>query len=145
MVVVNEIRKGFYLDSVALMRISRGLVAMDGVDEAGLMIGTPANKEILREAGVLDATGESAAPGDLVIAVRARDDATATAAMAEAARQLDAPRRTSGEASVWRPRTLRAAQAQMPDASLAMISVPGDFAAAEALKAIRRGLDVMIF
>ena len=33
----------------------------------------------------------------------------------------------------------------MPDANLALISVPGDFAAAEARKALRRGLNVMIF
>lgn len=145
MVIANEIRKGFYLDSVALMRISRAIAAMDGVEEAGLMIGTPANKEIMREAGVLDATGETAAPGDLVIAVRAKDKAAVDAALAEASRQLDAPRQSSGAGSVWRPRTLRAAQQQMPDASVALISVPGDFAAAEALKAIRRGLDVMIF
>jgi FdrA protein len=145
MKVLNRVRKGFYLDSVALMRISRGVAALPGVDEAGLMIGSPANKEILRAAGVLDETGAAAGPGDLVIAVRAKDAATAEAAIVEAGRQLDAPRRTAGEASAWRPRTLRAAQAQMPDASIALISVPGDFAAAEALKAIRRGLDVMIF
>jgi FdrA protein len=145
MVVVNRVRKGFYLDSVALMRISRGIAAMPGIEEAGLMIGTPANKQILSEAGVLDATGEAAAPGDLVIAVRASDEAAAQAALAEATALLDAPRRTGGAASVWRPRTLRAAQQQMPDASIAIVSVPGDFAAAEGLKAIRRGLDVMIF
>ena len=145
MVIVNQIRKGFYLDSVALMRISRNVAALPGIEEAGLMIGTPANKQILREARVLDATGEDAAPGDLVIAIRAKDAASAMAALAEAASQLDAPRRASGPGAAWRPRTLRAAQTQMPDASLALISVPGDFAAAEALKAIRRGLDVMIF
>ncbi len=145
MVVVNRVRKGFYLDSVALMRISRGIAAMPGVEEAGLMIGTPANRQILSEAGVLDETGAAAAPGDLVIAIRARDEAAATAALAEAEALLDAPRRSAGEASAWRPRTLRAAQLQMSDASIALISVPGDFAAAEALKAIRRGLDVMIF
>lgn len=145
MVIANEIRKGFYLDSVALMRISRAIAAMEGVEEAGLMIGTPANKEILREAGVLDAVGEAAAPGDLVIAVRARDKVSIDAALAEAASQLDAPRRSSGASAAWQPRTLRAAQAQMPDASVAVISVPGDFAAAEALKAIRAGLDVMMF
>ena len=33
----------------------------------------------------------------------------------------------------------------MPDANLALVSVPGDFAAAEARKALRRGLNVMIF
>ncbi len=144
-VIVNRVRKGLYLDSVALMRISRAVAALPGVEEAGLMIGTPANKEILREAGVLDASGTAAAPGDLVIAVRAKDEPAAQAALDEAARLLDAPRQASGSEAIWRPRTLRAAQQQMGDASIALISVPGDFAAAEALKAIRRGLDVMIF
>ena len=142
--IVNRVRKGFYLDSVALMRISRGVAAMPDVEEAGLMIGTPANKEILAEAKVLDAVGEAAAPGDLIIAVRAKSQAAANAAVTEADAQLDAPRRHAGD-TVWNPRTLRAAQAQAPDLSIALISVPGDFAAAEALKAIRRGLDVMIF
>lgn len=144
-VVVNQVRKGFYLDSVALMRISRTVAAMDGVEEAGLMIGTPANKEIMREAGVLGPDGEAAAPGDLVMAIRAKDRTTADAALKQAQTLLDAPRRSAGGASVWRPRTVRAALAQVPDASVAMISVPGDFAAAEALKAIRSGLDVMMF
>jgi FdrA protein len=142
--VVNHVRKGFYLDSVALMRISRALTALDSVEEAGLMIGTPANKEILREARVLVEAGEAAGPGDLVVAVRARDKAAAEAAIADALSQLDAPRAAQG-GSTWRPRSLRAAQGQMPDASLVLISVPGDFAIAEARKAINRGLDVMIF
>lgn len=145
MAIANHIRKGFYLDSVALMRIQRTLTALPGVEEAGLMIGTPANKEIMREARVLADAGEAAGPGDLVIAVRAKDAAAAEAALAEAARHLDAPRTASGAGVAWRPRTLRAAQQQMADASLVLVSVPGDFATAEAMKAINRGLDVMIF
>lgn len=144
-VVLNEIRRGFYLDSVALMRISRAVAALPGVEEAGLMIATPANKEILRAAGVLGAEGEQAGPGDLVIALRARDAAAAEAAMAEARRLLDQPRRVAAGAAAWRPRTLRGAVQQMPDANLALISVPGEFAAAEARKALRRGLNAMIF
>ncbi len=35
------------------MRISRQIAALPGVEEAGLIIGTPANKDILREAGIL--------------------------------------------------------------------------------------------
>ena len=64
-VIRNEVRNGFYLDSVALMRISRAIAALPGVEEAGLMIGTPANKEILREAGLLGEVGEQAGSGDL--------------------------------------------------------------------------------
>ena len=144
MVVVNEIRAGFYLDSVALMRISRSLRDIAGVEEAGLMIGTPANKEIMREARVLGPEGEKAGPGDLVIAIRAADKAAADQAVAEARRLLDQPR-SSGAGTVWQPRTLRAALQQMPEASIALVSVPGDFAAAEARKALRRGLNVMLF
>ena len=109
------------------------------------MIGTPANKEILREAGVLDEAGDQAGPGDLVIAVRARDADAAAAAMAEARRLLDQPRRSEGGGTAWQPRTLRTAVQQMPDANFALISVPGDFAVAEARKALRRGLNAMIF
>ena len=33
-VIVNDVRKGLYLDSVALMRMSRAISNMDGVIEA---------------------------------------------------------------------------------------------------------------
>jgi FdrA protein len=141
----TEIRKGFYLDSVALMRAARSIAELPGIEDAGMMIGTPANKEILREAGLLDEAGTQAGPGDLVIALRARSSAAAAAAMTEARRLLDQPRRSEDSDTSWQPRTLRAAMHQMPDANLALISVPGDFAAAEARKALRRGLNVMIF
>jgi succinyl-CoA synthetase alpha subunit len=42
-------------------------------------------------------------------------------------------------------RTMRAAVHEMPDANLALISVPGHFAAGEARKALGLGLNVMIF
>jgi len=145
LIIRNEIRKGLYLDSVALMRAARAIAALPGVEEAGMMMGTPANKEILREAGVLDEAGAQAGPGDLVIAVRVRDADAAAAAMTEARRLLDQPRRSEAGDASWQPRTLRGAVEQMPDANLALISVPGDFAVAEARKGLRRGLNVMIF
>ena len=144
MPIVNEVRRGFYLDSVALMRIARTIRAKDGVEEAGLMIGTPANKEILREANVLAASGEAAGAGDLVVAIRAVSQVAADAALGEARSLLDQPRR-SAAGTVWQPRSIRAAIEQTPGANLALISVPGDFAVAEARKALRRGLNVMIF
>ena len=143
--VLNEVRKGFYLDSVALMRLSRGIAALDDVEEAALMMGTPANREILEAAGLLAESGAAAGGGDLMIGIRATTEAAARSALAEAIAQLDAPVARGGDEAQWRPRTLRSALAAMPDANLALISVPGDFAAAEARKAIRRGLNAMIF
>lgn len=142
--ILNLVRKGTYLDSVALMRMSRTVAAMDGVEECGMMMGTPANKRIMADAGVLAAEGEQAAGGDLVIALRAKDAAAASTALAEAQALLDKPR-ANGSAASWRPRTIRSAVTLEPSANLALISVPGAFAAAEARKAIGRGLNVLMF
>jgi len=61
-VILNEVRRSTYLDSIVLMRISRQVVVLPGVEEAGLVIGTPANKEILREARILGPDGDKAEP-----------------------------------------------------------------------------------
>lgn len=144
-VVRNEVRRGVYLDSVALMRIAQSVRSLAGVEECGLMMATPANKRILAEAGVLAAEGESAGPSDIVLAVRARDALLADAALAEARHLLDKPRVSSTGDDSWRPRTLRVALQVAPAANLALISVPGAFAAAEARKALNAGLNVMMF
>ena len=47
-VLLNEVRQGIYLDSVALMRLSAEISALSGIDEAVLMIGTPSNLQIMR-------------------------------------------------------------------------------------------------
>ena len=117
MVIRNEVRKGFYLNSISLMRSARALTALPGIEEAGLMIGTPSNKEILRAAGVLCDLGEQAGPGDLIIALRANSAEASEAAMVEARRQLDRPRSTISGGASWRPHTLRGAIQQMPDAN----------------------------
>lgn len=149
-VVLNEIRRGVYLDSVALMRLTREVAALQGVEDAGLMIGSPANRAILKDAGLLAAEGEAAGAGDLVLAVRATGEAAARAALSHAKTLLD-QRRNAGVGSggggraAWQPRTLQSAMQASPESNLALISVPGDFAAAEARKALNRGLNVMIF
>ena len=50
-----------------------------------------------------------------------------------------------GGSAVWHPKTVRAALSTLPDANVALISVPGAYAAAEARKVIRCGLHAMIF
>ena len=144
-VIANEVRRATYFDSIVLMRISRQIAGMAGVEEAGLMLGTPANKDILREAGVLGPDGEAAEPGDLILALRATDAAAGAAAMAEAKRLLDAPREQAASSGLIAVRTIRSAVRELPDANLALISVPGHFAVAEARKALALGLHVMIF
>jgi FdrA protein len=144
--VVNELRKGFYLDSVALMRLSREIAALPGVQAAALMMGSAANREILAAARLLAGPGRAAKGNDLIVAIRAETAARADEVLAEASRRLEAPRGgLGGNGARVRPHGLRAALANLPEANLALISVPGEFAAAEARKALERGLHVMIF
>lgn len=143
-VTINEVRRGFYLDSVALMRVARTIGDLDGVEESALMMGTDANRQIMEDAGVLSSEGASAAGNDLVIAVSAGNQAAAAAAIAKAIQLLDQPKTQAADVS-WRPKTLRQAVRSASDANLVLISVPGDYAIAEARKAIRLGLDAMIF
>ncbi|MBR0795328.1 acyl-CoA synthetase FdrA [Bradyrhizobium jicamae] len=143
-VVLNEIRKGFYLDSVALMRLSREVAACPGVIEAALMMGTPSNAAIMRNAGLLN-EGAAVKGNDLVIAVKADTEPAARDALDGAIKSLEKPK-SQGEASAaWRPHSISAAVKVRPEINLALISVPGDFAAAEARKALNRGLHVLMF
>jgi FdrA protein len=144
-VVLNEVRRATYLDSIVLMRISRQIAALPGVEEAGLIIGTPANKAILRDAGILGAEGASAEASDLILALKARDAVSGEAALAAARQLIDQPATSGGPAAIESSRTIRAAAQRLPGANLALISVPGDFAVAEARKALALGLHVMIF
>lgn len=142
--VLNEIRKGFYLDSVALMRLSREIASAPGIIEAALMMGTPSNVAIMRNAGLLT-DGTAPQGNDLVLAIRAENEDAAHSALAKAEKELDKPKAQASGAESWRPRSIDAAVKGAQGLNLALISVPGEFAAAEARKALNRGLHVMMF
>ena len=143
--IVNRVCTGLFLDSVILMQISRSITCLDGVEDAALMIGTPSNLDLLDNAKLLARASRKATGGDLILAVRARDEVTAAIALAKAEILLERPTVGHTGTTTLRPRTLRSAQDNLPAANLALISVPGDFAAAEARKALRAGLNVMLF
>jgi len=140
------VRADTYRDSVDLMRVAALLERLPSVSRAALMMATPANRELLSGAGLLDATAAAAGPNDLVVSVAARDKAAAERALAEASHLLD--EQTAVATSTREkapPRSLAEAAAELTQANLAIISTPGPYATAEALKALKRGLHVFIF
>ena len=142
--VVNEIRKGFYLDSVALMRLSAEISALGGIDEAVLMTGTPANQQIMKDAGLLTETGESASANDLVIALRADGKSSANRALAQVEKSLQGNKAASSHKQL-NYSTLGTAYAATPEMNLALISTPGAYASREAHVALDHSMNVMIF
>ena len=75
------VRPDTYRDSVELMRVAAELERLPGVTRAALMMATPANRELLSGAGLLDATASKAGPNDLVVAVAAADRAAGERAL----------------------------------------------------------------
>ena len=144
-VAATRVRAGFYLDSVALMRISREVEGVAGVAAASLMMGSPSNKALLRDAGLLDEAGDEAGPNDLLITVRAEDGDALHAALEAAEAALAGSSGGGGRRQGWNPRSLETALRALPAANLAIVSVPGEFAAREARRALERGLNVMLF
>lgn len=140
------VRADTYRDSVELMRLAALLERLGGVSRAALMMATPANRELLAGAGLLDAAAATAGPNDLVVAVAAADKAAGERALAEAARLLDeqaALASSPGEKTP--PASIAQAVGELDRANLAIISTPGLYATAEALKALKRGLHVFLF
>jgi succinyl-CoA synthetase alpha subunit len=134
-----------YKDSVALMQIGAALRAREGVDEASCIMATPANLAQLADAGLaIDATF---APSDLLVVVRGQPEACDAAIEAAAALLEASPARGDGGGPVFRLPLSSIAMGveETPDADLALISVPGDYAAAETRKALALGLHVMLF
>ena len=142
------VRRDTYRDSVELMRVAAQLEQLDGVERAALLMGTPANRAIMAAAGLLQGEAETAGPNDLVVAVSAADEDAAQAAVVAAERLLASqPVAASAGSATDRPpaRTIAEGVAELPSASLALISTPGAYATAEALKALKRGMHVFLF
>lgn len=144
MKVKHNVFSNLYQDSVSLMQISAQISALPGIQQASVVMGTPTNLAQLREAGLGD--NMDAGPNDLVIAVMGEND-SADEALALAEQRLNSKPEDTGNDGIKAPDLVSIAMAQehTPDINLALISVPGDYAAAEAIKALNLGMNVMMF
>ncbi len=127
------------------MRLAREVGKKPGVSEVAALMGTPMNHEIMTQAGLAGERGIDAGPNDLVLAVEADSHELALEAIEEAKAFLTQEQGAGGGASDFSPSSLAGALAAAPDSNLAMISVPGAYAAKEAMDALQRGLHVFLF
>ena len=152
------VERNRYFDSVFLMRISHELEQRPNVVDAIVAMGTPANLANLANAGyTLDDARESTIShvrdepagaihaNDVVIAIEAATDEAIKEAKAHLARLLAGRTSEAEGRSTASPTTLAEAIETQPTLNLALISVPGTYAAREARRALRHGLHVMLF
>lgn len=139
------IQKNHYADSIFLMTATSGILEVDGVHDAVVVMGSDMNKSVLKDFDALTPEAASATPNDLIVAVDCEGEG-----IEEKVRKALSDLMSKGQEKTTQaeektyPSLAQAAQAH-PDANMAIISLPGEFAAAEAAKALRRGMHCFIF
>ena len=145
MVTQGIIKQGEYFDSVSLMIIAQDLTKLEGVLDAAVMMGTQENKRILEASGMLLPEFEHAGDTDLLVGVKMGQEDGLEGALQKVDELLANMRKNSEDTEDFLPKSLDGALKQIPNANVALISVAGKYAAAEARKALEQGLHVMIF
>ncbi len=138
----HSVRPGAYYDSVVLMQLQKALAALPGVFDAGVVMATEANRELLGSAG-FDLSLISAAADDLLIVVSAESEQAADDAIGQVDELIK--RRRANSSQGFRPRSLSSAASYLPDASWVIISVPGRYAAGVAEEALDLGKNVFLY
>jgi FdrA protein len=141
-----QVFPGAYRDSLLLLSATRAMQDGAGVSWATAAMATPAAVEELTDRGCPPGDLAGADANALVLAVAAADDRAATDALergraaifAEAASPAEEPGRAA-------PRTVGEAAVRLPEANVAVVSVPGPYAAVAAHSALSAGLHVLLF
>jgi FdrA protein len=136
------IRTNQYFDSVFLMGINKRLLSEKGVIQSAVLMGTKINKQLLADINVRTNEIDQASANDLIVAVIAETESFAEIALGKLDEFLE---RVDTKSSQKQLRTLEDGFKTKPSANLAVISVPGEFAAREAMHALEKGLNVFIF
>jgi len=152
MVIQALLKRNTYYDSITLMSVAQAAKDLPGVEDIGAVMATEVNLELLQNANLMPSAfiaEQQMPPGseDLMIVVRAIDEAHAAAALAVAEERLTSrgDRGTPSSAEILPARSLEMALKRDEAANLAVISVAGEHAWLEAEQALRHGLHVFLF
>ena len=138
------LKNNLYFDSVSLMKISGQISAMSGVKEVLVGMGTALNKELLQNMGLLDAGMQNAAPNDLMIGILAENNDALEAALKEIERSFD-KKNKAPKGAARKFQTIQQVADINEAYNMAVISVPGQYAAGECKNALKNNMNVFLF
>lgn len=140
------VKKGSYQDSVVLMLLTNEISTIEGVNKVSIMMATPANKDIFKQSGLDTEELMNASANDMVVVADIDDEAMIDVIMEAVEdflkKQASAKEEKKGAESV---KSWDSALKKLPEANLAVISIPGAYAALEADRALDEGLNVFMF
>jgi succinyl-CoA synthetase alpha subunit len=137
--------QNMYRDSVALMQLSSKLMSLEGISQASAVMATQANLQLLDEANLTTGKG-NVSPNDILVVVEGENTKSVSKAFelvdGEFNKQFEPETQGSNKMV---PKSIQMGAESNNLANLALISTPGEYAAAEAMKALKLGLNVMLF
>jgi len=126
------------------MQLSEEAKSIPGVLDAAIVMGTETNKEILRKLGLLTAEGEAASENDMILAAKVEDESKMADVLSAMEEMLLKPPEAAAEVGrVYF--TVESALEALPDANLAVVSVPGEYARDVAMKFLEMGVHIHLF
>ncbi|QIK69401.1 acyl-CoA synthetase FdrA [Erysipelothrix sp. HDW6C] len=139
------IKKNAYKDSVVLMLLTNEIASLDGVNRVSIMMATAANKDIFAQADLLTDEVTTAAADDIAIVMDVTSDDVVDGVMEAIEAFLNKSDKKDADQGAMTVRNWDKAIEAMPDANLAVFSIPGIYAAEEADTALDKGLNVFLF
>ncbi|QUH18850.1 acyl-CoA synthetase FdrA [Alkaliphilus sp. B6464] len=139
------VKKGSYQDSVVLMLLTGKISSIDGVNKVSIMMGTPANKDIFKAGGMETPELMEASSNDMVVVVDSDLENIEEILQKETDEFLNKQSSKSGAAKDKSAKSWEQALDILPGANLALISIPGAYAAIEADRALDENLNVFMF
>jgi len=139
------VRRNSYFDSIDLMRVAEQARQLAGVTEVAVVMGTAPGRSMLAEAGMWPPEAPEAGPSDLLICVRASTETVAHRALARVEELLSASRDGGPAREDVVSRTTASAARRAASANIAVVAVPGAYAALDAHQALSAGLHVFLF
>ena len=140
------VKKGSYHDSVVLMLLTNQISTIEGVKKVSIMMATPANKDIYKQSGLATDELMEATANDMVVVADVDDDSLLDKIMDEVDEFFKKQSTTEGDKKgAESVKSWDKALEEQTDANLAVISIPGAYAALEADRALDEGLNVFMF
>ncbi|MFA6800554.1 MAG: acyl-CoA synthetase FdrA [Acholeplasmataceae bacterium] len=136
-----KVLKKTYYDSVTLMSVTIAIKKALNLNDLVMFMGTDMNKEMMNSVGLYNQVFDEATPNDLLLGVEMEEENSDWAD--QVIEQLNNKNKKHESANTIYKTIAQAKEAK--DSNLAIISVPGIYAANEAYKALENDMHVMLF
>lgn len=148
MITLSKVKHNLYQDSLKLMKLSNEIKDLPGISEAFAFMGTPMNKEVRISQAKLEGEALEAGSEDLILMVKGEDEENLKEVLKIFEKRMTKKEKNKEESPLSvekKPKTIDQGLEELTDSNLAIISVPGEYAALEAMKALNKNLNVHMF